>query len=70
MEHWRAASWAIVAGLVEVVVAIWLWKQIRGERRSVLSGMLAVVGGALVLAPRSPGIVFIAGQAAAPSSPF
>ncbi len=43
------AAWALVAGVLEIVVAVGLRKKIRGEWWLALSGILSVVAGGLMM---------------------
>lgn len=53
-------AWAIVTGVFEIVAAIWLRRQIRGEGWHILGGALSVVFGVLLLIwPGAGGLALI-----------
>ena len=48
------AVWALLTGIAEIAVAVWLRKVIRGEWLLAASGVLSIAGGVLLLSfPRS-----------------
>ncbi len=53
------AAWAIATGVLEIVAAIQLRKEIEGEWLWVLSGLASVVFGALLLAAPGPGALTV-----------
>jgi uncharacterized membrane protein HdeD (DUF308 family) len=54
------AAWALVTGVLEIVAAVRLRKQIRGEWLLALSGVLSLVFGVLLLWRPGPGMVAVA----------
>ena len=53
------AAWAVLTGVLEIIAAIRLRRQLSGEWRLVLSGVLSVVFGGLVMAAPAAGALAI-----------
>jgi uncharacterized membrane protein HdeD (DUF308 family) len=53
------AAWAIVTGVMEIVAAIQLRKEIRGEWLLALSGVLSIILGILLVARPTVGLLWI-----------
>ncbi|MFF5208953.1 HdeD family acid-resistance protein [Streptosporangium sp. NPDC000396] len=53
------ATWAIVTGIVEIVAAIRLRKEMQGEWMFIVSGVLSVLFGILLLARPGPGALAV-----------
>jgi uncharacterized membrane protein HdeD (DUF308 family) len=54
------AFWAIVTGVLRVVAAIWLRREIQGEWLLVLNGLLAVLFGIVLVALPAMGLITLA----------
>lgn len=57
---WVIAGWAIVTGVLGIVAAVKLRKEIRGEWALALSGILSIVLGAGLVVLPGPGLLVIA----------
>ena len=53
------AAWAVLTGVLEIIAAVRLRRQLTGEWRLVLSGVLSVVFGGLVMAAPAAGALAI-----------
>jgi len=53
------AAWAIITGLLEVAVGIWLRKEIQGEFWLILAGLASIAFGAFLFARPAAGLISV-----------